>query len=108
MSDKSRTYWVGIHGINRYKADMADVELVPADLHRAEVEALQAQLAERDRALAEWAEVSQRNYQRAIEAEERLAETRAGLGKIADCQDYRLPRPQDIARATLAKIDPKP
>jgi len=46
----------------------------------AQIEALQAQLADRDRALAEWAEVSQRNFQRAIEAEERLAEARAGLG----------------------------
>jgi hypothetical protein len=40
----------------------------------AERDALQAQLADRDRALAEWAEVSQRNYQRAKAAEERLAE----------------------------------
>jgi hypothetical protein len=33
------------------------------------IEALQAQLAERDKACAEWAEVSQRNYQRAKTAE---------------------------------------
>jgi NADH pyrophosphatase NudC (nudix superfamily) len=46
------------------------------------IEALQAQLAERDRALAEWAEVSQRNYQRAKEAEERLAEARAEVDRL--------------------------
>jgi hypothetical protein len=48
----------------------------------AQNEALQAQLAEANRALAEWAEVSQRNFQRAKEAEERLAEARAGLDML--------------------------
>ena len=46
------------------------------------IEALQSQLADRDRALAEWADVSQRNYQRAKAAEERLAEARAGLDML--------------------------
>jgi hypothetical protein len=55
------------------ESDSLRTELKEAN---AEVEALQAQLAEANRALAEWAEVSQRNYQRAIEAEERLAEAR--------------------------------
>jgi uncharacterized protein YhaN len=36
---------------------------------QAERDALQAQLAERDKACAEWSEVSQRNYQRAKTAE---------------------------------------
>jgi hypothetical protein len=40
------------------------------------IEALQAQLAERDKACAEWAEVSQRNYQRATAAEAQLAKAR--------------------------------
>jgi hypothetical protein len=40
------------------------------------IDALQSQLAEANRALAEWAKVSQRNFQRAKEAEERLAEAR--------------------------------
>jgi hypothetical protein len=82
-----------------------------------EVEALQSQLAERDRALAEWAEVSQRNYQRAKEAEERLAEARAGLenlqsaagevsrqGAVTGPQWTRLNIALLSARATLAKI----
>jgi predicted phage tail protein len=66
------------------------------------IEALQAQLADRDRALAEWADVSQRNFQRAIEAEERLAEARAGLAEVVRI----VPRhvAADAARATLAKI----
>jgi hypothetical protein len=38
----------------------------------AERDALQAQLAEANRALAEWADVSQRNYQRAKALEEAL------------------------------------
>jgi hypothetical protein len=68
----------------------------------ARIEALRTQLAERDRALAEWAEVSQRNYQRAKEAEERLAEARAGLAEVVRI----VPRhvAADAARATLAKI----
>jgi chromosome segregation ATPase len=75
----------------------------------AERDALQAQLAERDRALAEWAEVSQRNYQRAIEAEERLAEARAGL-RYADetFRDLGWHSKWEVTSATLAKIDPKP
>jgi hypothetical protein len=81
------------------------------------IETLQAQLADRDRALAEWAEVSQRNYQRAIEAEERLAEARAGLEKLQSAagevsrqgavtgpQWTRLNIALLFARATLAKI----
>ena len=85
--------------------------------HRAEVEALQAQLAERDRALAEWADVSQRNYQRAKAAEDRLAEARAGLEKLQSAagevsrqgavtgpQWTRLNIALLFARATLAKI----
>jgi len=37
------------------------------------IEALEAQLAERDKACVEWSEVSQRNYQRAKAAEQALA-----------------------------------
>jgi hypothetical protein len=87
--------------------DVGAVELIPAGTMEdaaAHIEALQAQLAERDRALAEWAEASQLSYQRANAAEDRLAEAWAGLEKIADRADYRLPKSQDIARATLAKI----
>jgi hypothetical protein len=67
-----------------------------------ERDALQAHLAEANRALAEWAEVSQRNYQRAKAAKERLAEARAGLAEVVRI----VPRHPvaDIARATLAKI----
>jgi hypothetical protein len=89
-------------------------ELERADLHRAEVEALQSQLAEANCALAEWAEVSQRNYQRAIEAEERLAEARDALVEIegqtrdvTPSHDKALTLIRAIhrhARATLAKI----
>jgi hypothetical protein len=84
----------------------------------AHIEALQAQLAEANRALAEWAEVSQRNYQRAIEAEERLAEARGALVEIegqtrdvTPSHDKALTLIRAIhrhARATLAKIDLKP
>jgi hypothetical protein len=41
------------------------------------IEALEAQLAERDKACVEWSEVSQRNYQRAKAAEQALATARA-------------------------------
>jgi len=79
------------------------------------IETLQAQLADRDRALAEWADVSQRNYQRAKAAEERLAEARAGLGEIiGHCQNSGrsmeivaeriVDRVDECARATIAKI----
>jgi hypothetical protein len=68
------------HGHQHMQRPDLRTEYIRADLHRAHIDALQAQLADRDRALAEWAEVSQRNFQRAIEAEERLAEARAGLG----------------------------
>jgi len=90
------------HGHQHMQRPDWRTEYIRADLHRAEVEALQAQLAERDRALAEWAKVSQRNYQRAIEAEERLAEARAGLAEVVRI----VPRhpAADAARATLAKI----
>jgi hypothetical protein len=67
------------HGHQHMQRPDWRTEYIRADLHRAEVEALQAQLAERDRALAEWADVSQRNFQRAKAAEDRLAESRAGL-----------------------------
>jgi uncharacterized protein (DUF3084 family) len=41
------------------------------------IKALQAQLSERDKACAEWAEVSQRNYRRAKAAEAQLAKVEA-------------------------------
>jgi hypothetical protein len=46
------------------------------DALRARAEAAEA---ERDRVCAEWAEVSQRNYQRAKAAEAELARLRAGM-----------------------------
>jgi len=69
------------------------------------IEALQAQLADRDRALAEWADVSQRNFQRAKAAEERLAEARAGL-RYADetFRDLGWHSKWEVTSATLAKI----
>jgi hypothetical protein len=45
-------------------------------------EALEAQLAERDKACVEWSEVSQRNYQRAKAAEAKLAKARAELARL--------------------------
>jgi hypothetical protein len=44
---------------------------------RDRAEALETQLAERDKACVEWSEVSQRNYQRAKAAEQALATARA-------------------------------
>jgi hypothetical protein len=49
----------------------------------AERDALQAEIADCDKACAEWSEVSQRNYQRAKAAEAQLAKAREGLSEIS-------------------------
>jgi hypothetical protein len=71
------------------------------DQAKARIEALQAQLAERDKACAEWSEVSQRNYQRAKAAEAQLAKAREdALREAAD-----LFPEADISDDILALID---
>jgi uncharacterized coiled-coil protein SlyX len=63
------------------------------------IEALEAQLAERDRALIEWADVSQRNYQRAKALQAQLAES---MNHVMDYSND--PHLVDFARTILAKI----
>ena len=64
------------------------------------------------KACAEWADVSQSNYQRAKAAEAKLAKAVAALRVLADCVDdgcycseMRMATAMDIARTTLAEIE---
>ncbi len=70
-------------------------------------EALEAQLAERDKACVEWSEVSQRNYQRAKAAEQALA---AAVNRLTAMRDdevgYRhVSHFRRGAAVTLASLD---
>jgi len=66
----------------RFFYDVGAVELIPAGTMEEaadRIAALQAELADRDRALAEWADVSQRNYQRAKKAEAAIQEAHENM-----------------------------
>jgi multidrug efflux pump subunit AcrA (membrane-fusion protein) len=68
---------------------------------RDRIEALQAQLAERDKACAEWAEVSQRNYQRAKAAEAQLAKAREALEHAKN----NMPHPDQMIDDAIALLN---
>ena len=57
-----------------------------------------------DKACKEWADVSQRNYQRAKAAEAKLAKAMKALDRIAGKAPY-ADDPYDIARAGLSELN---
>jgi len=57
-----------------------------------------------DKACKEWADVSQRNYQRAKAAEAKLAKAMKALDRIAGKAPY-ADDPYDIARAALSELN---
>ena len=71
------------------------------DALRKRVEALEAELAQRDKACAEWAEVSQRNYQQAKKFRQAIVHAKTELAQSA--QDVHAIRAEAALHRALQK-----